>query len=196
MAHKKRIGLTDGRACIPEHSSPTHSLSRSEIKASFDFSRLIAALTDGRACIPEHSSPTRSLSRSEIKASFDFSRLIAALAIMVLLLSASGLRAQSISHIETTKNWYYIYDQNGKKIKTLSASQGELKGYSSTFYIIKQGTYYITYDASGKRLHMFGTTSVGEILGVAGDTFTSRIGSWIYTWNKNGKKISTRAAKQ
>ena len=185
MAHKKRIGLTDGRACIPEHSSPTRSLSRSEIKASFDFSRLIVALTDGRTC-----------SRSEIKASFDFSRLIAALAIMVLLLSASGLKAQSISHIETTKNWYYIYDQNGMKIKTLSASQGELKGYSSTFYIIKQGTSYITYDASGKRLHMFGTTSVGEILGVAGDTFTSRIGSWIYTWNKNGKKISTRAAKQ
>ena len=23
-----------------------------------------------------------------------------------------GLKAQSISHIETTKNWYYIYDQD------------------------------------------------------------------------------------
>ena len=43
----------------------------------------------------------------------------------------TGLKAQSISHIETTKNWYYIYDQDGKKIKTLSTSQGELKGYSS-----------------------------------------------------------------
>lgn len=28
--------------------------------------------------------------------------------------SISNLQAQSISHIETTKNWYYIYDQNGK----------------------------------------------------------------------------------
>ena len=108
-----------------------------------------------------------------------------------------GLKAQSISHIETTKNWYYIYDQDGKKIKTLSTSQGELKGYSSTFYIIKQGTaFYITYDVKGKRLHTWGVSSVGEILGVAGDTFTSRQGSWVYTWSKEGKKISTRAAKQ
>lgn len=29
--------------------------------------------------------------------------------------SIANLQAQSISHIETTKNWYYIYDQNGKK---------------------------------------------------------------------------------
>ena len=118
------------------------------------------------------------------------------LIILALLLSVIGLRAQSISHIETTKNWYYIYDQDGKRIRTLSTSQGELKGYSSTFYVIKQGTaFYITYDASGKRLHTFGASSIGEILGVAGDTFTSRMGAWIYTWTKEGKKIYTRAAK-
>ena len=115
---------------------------------------------------------------------------------IVLLLSVANLRAQSISHIETTKNWYYIYDQDGKKIKTLSTSQGELKGYSSTFYIIKQGSaFYVTYDVNGKRLHTFGVSAVGEILAVSGDTFTSRQGSWIYTWNKDGKKINTRAAK-
>ena len=73
--------------------------------------------------------------------------------ILALLCSAVGMKAQSISHIETTKNWYYIYDQNGKKIKTLSTGQGELKGYSSTFYIIKQGSaFYVTYDVNGKRL--------------------------------------------
>ena len=119
------------------------------------------------------------------------------LIIVVLLLSAVGMKAQSISHIETTKNWYYIYDQDGKKIKTISTSQGELKGYSSTFYIIKQGTaFYITYDVKGKRLHTWGASSVGEILGVAGDTFTSKQGTWIYTWSKDGKKINTRAANR
>ena len=113
-----------------------------------------------------------------------------------LLLSVTNLQAQSISYIETTKNWYYIYDQDGKKIKTLSTSQGELKGYSSTFYIIKQGSaFYVTYDVNGKRLHTFGAASVGEILAVSGDTFTSRLGVWIYTWSKDGKKICTRAAK-
>ena len=110
--------------------------------------------------------------------------------------SIVNLQAQSISHIETTKSWYYIYDQDGKKIKTISTSQGELMGYSSTFYIIKQGKAFdITFDVNGKRLHTFGVASVGEIIGVAGDTFTSRQGVWIYTWSKDGKKISTRGAK-
>ena len=115
---------------------------------------------------------------------------------IVLLISGLSIQAQSISHIETTKSWYYIYDQDGKKIKTLSTSQGELKGYSSTFYIIKQGSaFYVTYDVNGKRLHSFSAASVGEILAVSGDTFTSRQGAWIYTWSKEGKKINTRAAK-
>lgn len=115
--------------------------------------------------------------------------------IIVMLLSAICLKAQSISHIEKTKSWYYIYDQNGKKIKILSTSQGELKGYSSTFYIIKQGSgFYITYDVSGKRLHTFSISTVGEIVSVAGDTFTSRKGAWIYTWTKAGKKIKTKSA--
>ena len=115
---------------------------------------------------------------------------------IVLLLAVANLQSQSISYVEITKNWYYIYDQNGKKIKTLSTSQGELKGYSSTFYIIKQGSaFYVTYDVNGKRLHTFGAASVGEVLAVSGDTFTSRLGAWIYTWSKEGKKINTRAAK-
>lgn len=116
--------------------------------------------------------------------------------ILVLLFSVMGVRGQSISSIETTKSWYYVYDQDGKKIKTISTGQGELKGYSSTFYIIKQGSaFYVTYDVNGKRLHTFGAASVGEILAVTGDTFTSRQGVWIHTWSKEGKKISTRAAK-
>lgn len=115
--------------------------------------------------------------------------------LLFAMLSVLSLRAQSISHIETTKSWYYIYDQNGRKIKTLSSSIGELKGYSSTFYIIKQGSgFYITYDVNGKQLHTFSAASVGEIVGVAGDTFTSRNGVWIYTWTKGGKKISTRSS--
>ena len=54
------------------------------------------------------------------------------LIIVALLLNVVGMTPQSISHIEITKSWYYIYDQYGKKIKTLSTSQGELKGYSAT----------------------------------------------------------------
>ena len=104
------------------------------------------------------------------------------------------LKAQSISYIETTKGWYNIYDQDGKMIKSLSTDLGELVGYSSSFYIIKQKTgFYITYDVSGRQLHTFSTGVVGDILSVNGDTFTSRKDSWIYTWSKYGKLISSRS---
>ena len=81
------------------------------------------------------------------------------LIIMAMLLSVTRLKAQSISHIETTKSWYYIYDQDGKKTKTLSES------------------------------------TVGKVLSVSGETFTSKVGSWVYTWSKEGNKINTRAAR-
>ena len=104
------------------------------------------------------------------------------------------VKAQSISYIETTKGWYNIYDQDGKMIKSLSTGLGELVGYSSSFYIIKQKTgFYITYDVNGKQLHTFSMSVVGDILSVNGDTFTSLKDSWIYIWSKSGKLISSRS---
>lgn len=118
------------------------------------------------------------------------------LIIIALLLSVVGLKAQSISHIETTKNWYYIYDQDGKKTKTLSATIGELQGFSSSFFVVKSGSWYYIYDATGKKTKTLSESTVGKVLSVSGETFTSQVGSWIYTWSKEGKKISTRAARQ
>ena len=115
------------------------------------------------------------------------------LIIMVLALFFKSLQAQPISCIEITKSLYYIYVETGKKVKTVSTSQGELMGYSASFYILKQGSYFMTYGIDGKRLHTFSVHEVGELLTVTGDTFTSRRGSWIYTWNKEGRKIKTRA---
>lgn len=115
---------------------------------------------------------------------------------IVLLLSVSYLQAQSISHIETTKSWYYIYDQNGKKIKTLSSTIGELQGFSSTFFVVKSGSWYYIYDANGKKTKTLSESTVGKVLSVSGETFTSQVDSWIYTWSKEGKKISTRSAHQ
>lgn len=114
--------------------------------------------------------------------------------ILTMLIACAGLCAQHISHIETTRSWYYVRDDNGKRVHTFSTSQGQLVAYSDTFYILKKGGWYYTCDARGKRLHTFSVSSVGEILNAAGDTFTSRKGSWIYTWDKHGKRLNTRAA--
>jgi len=115
---------------------------------------------------------------------------------LLLMYAVMTLQAQSISHIETTRSWYYIYDQNGKKIKTLSTNIGELQGFSASFSIVKSSAWYYIYDAKGNKTKTLSTSSVGEVLSVTGDTFTSRLGSWVYTWSKEGKKISTRAANR
>ena len=114
----------------------------------------------------------------------------------ILLFSVLTLQAQSISHIEITKAWYYIYDQDGKKIKTLSSTIGELQGFSASFFVVKSGSWYYIYDANGKKTKTLSESTVGKVLSVSGETFTSQVGSWIYTWSKEGKKISTRAARQ
>lgn len=119
-------------------------------------------------------------------------RLITILFLMLSL--AVQAQRQQISYIEDTKNWYYIYDQNGKKIKTLSSNIGELQGFCSSFFIVKNGTWYYIYDAEGKKIKTMSESTVGKVLSVSCETFTSRLGSWIYTWNKEGKKISTRSA--
>ena len=114
---------------------------------------------------------------------------------MLLSLLTLSMQAQRISYIETTRSWYYLYDENGKKIKGISRNMGELKCHWSSFYLLQQGSsFYVSYDPQGRRLYAWSKSSVGEILGAAGDTFTSRLGSFIYTWNKKGKKVSVRSA--
>ena len=117
---------------------------------------------------------------------------IKTIVLIVMLLSVVGLKAQSISYIETTKSWYYVYDQDGKKIKTFSTTIGELKGYSASIFVVKNGSWIYVYDAKGNKIKTLSENSAGKVLSVSGDTFTTQLGSWIYTWSKDGKKISTR----
>lgn len=114
---------------------------------------------------------------------------------LIMLMAFTAMQAQKISYIENKSSWYYVYDENGKKVHTFSTTQGEVVAYSESFYIIKKSGWYYTCDAKGKKLHTFSVNSVGDILSAAGDTFTSRKGGWIYTWDKHGKKIATRSAK-
>ena len=115
--------------------------------------------------------------------------------LLFMLTLAVQAQRQQISYIEETKNWYYVYDASGKKIGGLSrSSTGELKGWGSDFFVAKYYSYYRIYDARGKVLKTLNVSDVGEIVGVSASTITSRKGSWIYTWSKEGKKISARSA--
>ncbi|MBR2084654.1 MAG: hypothetical protein IJ879_08645 [Muribaculaceae bacterium] len=116
------------------------------------------------------------------------------LIILTMLMAFTAIQAQKISYIEAKSSWYYVYDENGKRVHTFSTTQGEVVAYSESFYVLKKSGWYYTCDAKGKRLHTFSESSVGEVLSAAGDTFTSRKSGWYYTWDKKGKKIATRSA--
>ena len=114
--------------------------------------------------------------------------------LMTLLTIAVQAQRQQISYIEETRNWYYVYDEAGKKIGGLSRSSvGDLKGWGSDFFVAKYYSFYRIYDAKGKVLKAMNVSDVGEIVGVSGNTITSRKGSWIFIWNKDGKKLSARS---
>lgn len=122
-------------------------------------------------------------------------KLFTILLLFVTLAVQAQSQRQQISFIEETKNWYYVYDEQDKRIGGLSRSSvGELKGWGSDSFVSKRYSYYYICDAKGKTLKTMSVSNVGEIVGVSNSTITSRKGSWIFTWNKEGKKISARSA--
>lgn len=118
--------------------------------------------------------------------------------LILFLLAMFGLssKAEQISNVETNGSWVYLYNTKGKKYKTLSSSSvGNVKGFSSSFFVSQNGSWIYLWDSEGRKYKTLSKSNVGEIIGVAGDTFTSKNGSWIYTWNKEGKKINTRSSR-
>ena len=114
---------------------------------------------------------------------------------ILLLVCSLQIQAQNISYVKDSGYWYIIYDNNGKKTGSVSASLGELVGYGSEFLVLRKGSWYILYDSKGRRLRGLSRSSIGEVIAVSGNTFTSRLGSWIYVWSKEGKKLSSHYGK-
>ena len=113
--------------------------------------------------------------------------------IMLLCSVASYGQQKRLSYIDEDISFYYLYDDAGKRSKTLPKSIGELQGWSATFFVVRQGSLYRIYDAQGKAGKVMPVSSVGKILSVTGDNITSNSGNLIFVWDKNWKKIRTRA---
>lgn len=114
------------------------------------------------------------------------------IALMAVVMSLPMLA--SISNIERDGSWYKVYDENGKRYKTVSVSgYGELKGFSGSLAIFQRGSFYYIYNSDMKQIKSGSVSSYGDIISVSGDTFTTRRGNWIYTYDKNGKQLNSRA---
>lgn len=116
--------------------------------------------------------------------------------LLTISVNAQSSQSRSISYIETTSTWIHIYDESGKIYYTDSRSRfGDVVGYSSSFFIVLRGSFYVLYDANCKRLNTLTVSNIGEILSVAGKTFTARHGSFVCTYDMNGKKLNTRTVQ-
>jgi hypothetical protein len=109
-------------------------------------------------------------------------------------LNAQKVVINTIGNIEKRGNWYEIYNEQGKKIKTIPTGIGELVGFGTHFFIVKRGNWYDLYSETGKKYKTL-PVSTGEIVSVASSTFVVRKGVWLYTCDSKGKKISVRQAK-
>lgn len=119
--------------------------------------------------------------------------LLALLLLSVILANAQSSESKSISYIEMTSTWIHIYDESGNVYYTDVRSRfGDVVGYSSKFFIVHRGSFYVIYDANCRSVNTLSVSNVGEILSVTGNTFTAKNGSFISTYDRTGKKINVR----
>lgn len=115
---------------------------------------------------------------------------------LLIALVAFPIMAEGLSDIRKNGSWYYLYNEKGKRYKTMPASSvGTVVGWSSSFFVSQNGSWIYLYDSDGKRYKTMSASSVGEVIAVAGNTFTSRKGAWIYTYDSSGRRINTRSAR-
>lgn len=113
--------------------------------------------------------------------------------VFICLLFILPLYSEQIAMVENSGSWVYLYNSQGRKYKSLSASSvGQVVGFSSSIFVSVKGSWIYVYDADGKKITSMSVSTVGDVIGVAGDTFTSKKGNWIYTWSKEGKKLGSR----
>lgn len=71
-----------------------------------------------------------------------------------------------------------------------------LAGSHQISRVESDGSWVCMYNESGEKYQTLSANSVvGDVIGIAGNTFTSSNGNWIYTWDKNGKRLNTRSAR-
>ena len=60
----------------------------------------------------------------------------------------------AISIIERHGSWYEIYDDRGKRQKTVPESIGMMLGWGSQFFIVHKGSWYDLYNELHNRRHI------------------------------------------
>lgn len=112
------------------------------------------------------------------------------------LFATFNLANAALADIQESNSWIYLYNSNGHRYKTLSASTvGNLVGFCESYFISKNGSWYYFFDDRGNRFLTKSVSEIGEIQSITNNSFVSKKDSWIYTWDKKGNRTGTRPAK-
>lgn len=115
---------------------------------------------------------------------------------IVLACCLAPAYGRCISDIETSGSWIYLYNEKGKRYKSMSASNtGQVMGWSCDFFVTRNGSWIYLYDSDGKRYMSMSASNTGDVIAVSGNTFTTRNGNWIYTYDSQGKRLNSRPAR-
>lgn len=105
-----------------------------------------------------------------------------------------AMKAQTINYVEQNGSWIYVYDDSNHKLCTkYVGNSGSVVGWGGDYWISRCGDWYYLWTAKGTKYKSLYAPNIGDIVGVSSKTFVSRYNKqWLYTFDKNGKKIATK----
>lgn len=110
--------------------------------------------------------------------------------------SYSQYRYSGISDIEKHGDWYRVYSETGKEIKSMYApSVGELVGSASNFFIMRRGDWYDLYNVNCKKYKTLYAPSIGTVVSVNNNGFVVKHDNWVNTYDWTGKKLNSRYSR-
>jgi hypothetical protein len=99
--------------------------------------------------------------------------------------------SMTISDVSEKSGWIIVFDDRGKEIKRMGASNKEVVGVASDFFVVLEHGWIVTYDANCKEIKRMGDSNKTVRL-ASGQTFTVLEGGWIVTYDRNCKEQGRR----
>jgi opacity protein-like surface antigen len=120
--------------------------------------------------------------------------------ILLLAVLAAGavFAAGPIAEVRTELNGTYfsVYNAQGRRVSQLLVHNGgwdrELLGVGGDFFVVKDGSYFVTYDSDCRKIEMLLILPGMTFGAVTGDYFTVRYNSYTRTYDRKCKKMSER----
>ena len=108
---------------------------------------------------------------------------------LILTLSITGMWARPLGNVESDKYHIHLYDTNGELFKTISNINGEVKGYSSDFFITQKDGWIYLYNDEGKLYKTMSSRYSGEVINVGESTFTTKKGNVTNVYSMSGEHM-------